>query len=146
MKKTKPTVKPKRTVVDVLEDILTELKKRNAPAVAETSSKPKFKTIKLDDSWNARALSEVKAYLEKEYPKDGWALATEEQRDAYIAENPNPDLPDWTWVYFFGSVVRDADGLWRVPYSKWDGAAWGRDAYRLLDGWYSDYRVVLVAK
>jgi len=70
----------------------------------------------------------------------------------WLIENPgkNPsgaNIKDQSkWFYFPGSVLRDKDGNWNVPYAIWDGTEWDRDAGWLASGWRSDCRVVLLEK
>jgi len=98
----------------------------------------KFKTIELPDMVG-KTLQEVKDYLEKEYPNQ---LAKEEHQEEYIKSNSK--LPDWTWCFFFGSVLRYSPGHWDVPCARWGGSWWNRDANCLASSWHSDYRVVLL--
>jgi len=98
----------------------------------------KYKIIELKEEMIGKTLEEVKAYVEKEYAGQ---LAEDEDRDDFIKSNPK--LSDCTWCYFFGSLLRDSSGHWRVPCVGWAGSEWDRFAYWLVDSWSSRYRVVL---
>lgn len=68
----------------------------------------------------------------------------------WLAAHPKktpPSLQDNTkWFYFPGSLVRVKDGVWSVPYARWNGAKWHRVADWLAGGWGSSFRVVLLEK
>ncbi|MCC6934428.1 MAG: AAA family ATPase [Candidatus Yanofskybacteria bacterium] len=50
------------------------------------------------------------------------------------------------YVFFFGSLIRNANGYWNVPYAYWGGAGWFRGGYWLENGWNADCRLVLVKR
>ena len=104
----------------------------------------KYKIIELGKEWEGKTLQEVKDYLDKTYPN---RVATEKDRD-YMYEHQDEfkdwETKNWTWYYFFGSLVRLSDGHWCVPYARWDGSGWNRGAYRLDDSWDASSRVVLL--
>lgn len=68
----------------------------------------------------------------------------------WAAENPakaHAVLDDDSKYYFFpGSVLRNRDGSWNVPYTHWNGSKWHRYANWLANDWDSDCRVVLLEK
>ena len=69
----------------------------------------------------------------------------------YILENPDKApalLKDGNYHFFFGSILRGADGGWIVPYARWDAAdaEWYRGAGWLENDWDGNYRVVLLEK
>lgn len=69
----------------------------------------------------------------------------------WLCENPGknppgPNIKDGKYYFFPGSVLRDEDGDWDVPYASWLGSEWRRYANWLTDGWSSLYRVVLLEK
>ena len=100
----------------------------------------KFKIIELPQ-FVGKNLQDVCEFVEKEYPG---RLANEADREDFIASKP--DLPDDTWCYFFGSILRSASGFWSVPYALWDGSEFSRNANWLSNGWHSCSRVVLTSE
>ena len=69
----------------------------------------------------------------------------------WLCENPGKNPPgmaikDGKYYFLPGSVLRDEDGGWDVPYAGWDGSEWSRRAGWLTDGWNSHCRVVLLEK
>lgn len=71
----------------------------------------------------------------------------------YLYENKDKvpqELRDGNYFYLFGSILRVWDGVWKVPYSGWDGwyfRRWGCcGAARLKGVWPSNNRVILLEK
>lgn len=67
----------------------------------------------------------------------------------WIDENPGKipqNMKDGNYYFFPGSVLRGGGGLWGVPYGRWGGSQWGRDASWLRGGWDSGCRIVLLEK
>jgi len=65
----------------------------------------------------------------------------------YLLNNPKevPEyMKDRNWYYFFGSFLRDQDGIANVPCVGWDGGELNRSAYWLGNEWYGFDRVVLL--
>lgn len=52
----------------------------------------------------------------------------------------------WRSYFFFGSLFRNSDGLWYVPWAGWNCGKWSRNGRWLGGGWVADTRVVLVKK
>jgi len=104
----------------------------------------KYKIIELGKEWEGKTLQEVKDYLDKTYPN---RVATEKDRD-YMYEHQDEfkdlETKNWTWYFFFGSLVHFSDGRWCVPFASWGGFGWGRSAGRLGNSWDANCRVVLL--
>ncbi|MFA6404745.1 MAG: hypothetical protein WCW03_01980, partial [Candidatus Paceibacterota bacterium] len=65
----------------------------------------------------------------------------------FMLENPDKvrdQLKDGNYYFNFGSLVRRSDGLWCMPYARWNVAGWRRNTDWLDDEWDSGYRVVLL--
>lgn len=64
----------------------------------------------------------------------------------YLKENPETVPIEWKkyWLYFFGTELRVRGGRWYVPYGRWRGGEWHRDAGWLRGDWDSRRRVVLL--
>jgi len=98
----------------------------------------KYKIIELPEMVG-KTLEEVKTFVEKEY---SGKLAKEEDREDFI--KGNPISPSMTWYFFFGSLFRNSDGYWSVPFAFWGGSYWYRYAYWLGFYWNAFSRVVLL--
>jgi hypothetical protein len=95
----------------------------------------KYKILKLDE-FVGKELGEVKNYLDKNY---AGKLATEED-----LKNLPDECKDGNWYYTFGSLVRNSDGHWCLPYTSWFGSEWCSGSGLLWYGWLRDFRVVLL--
>jgi|GEM_PF-2039861 len=95
----------------------------------------------------AKNLKNVIDQLKTETGKDYYLPGLEYYE--WLIENPSKTpaiFKDNNYYFFFGSVLRDSNGHWNVPYAIWDGSKWNRHA-RWLDGsWLSDCRVVLLER
>lgn len=86
-----------------------------------------------------KGMDEVASYVAKTWPSK--RIADIGHMDAFIASKP--DIDAWTPHFFFGSLVRNSDGDWSVPYVDRDSSEWNRNGNWLEDSWSSDCRVVL---
>lgn len=59
---------------------------------------------------------------------------------------PRSNLKDGNCYFFPGSVLRDEDGDWFVPYAYWEASEWRRRALWLTSAWSSVCRVALLEK
>ena len=68
----------------------------------------------------------------------------------WMIENPEKidkiksELKDGNLYFLPGSLVRNSDGNWNVPYARWNGFKWRRYTNWLGYDWNSNYRVVLL--
>lgn len=107
----------------------------------------KIKIEKLPDELNGRSLAEVARYILDTYSSRYHLPGIEYWK--YIIEHPDkaPDISkDGNYYFFFGSMLRYANGSWSVPFADWDGSRFRRGADWLGLGWHSGYRVVLLEK
>lgn len=90
---------------------------------------------------NGKELWEVGEYIKSK----GWTPVGYEYVQ-YLSEHPEAQATKetWKWNLCFGSLFRNSDGDWRVPYVQWDGSGFGRGGDRLGDGWSDVCRVVLL--
>ena len=93
-------------------------------------------------------LSEVAKHIIANYPPSKYKMPGLEYWK-YVVENPDkiPDthpLKDGKYHFFFGSIFRDKDGRWHVPYSSWNGARFASNDFWLDYVWSSYYRLVLL--
>jgi len=96
-------------------------------------------------SLNGRPLSEVADYLIKTYKYTHQLPGLEYWK--FMIENPNQvpaQMKDGNPYFNFGSLVRNSDGRWFVPYARWYGSDWRRYATWLGRDWRAYYRVVLL--
>jgi len=96
-------------------------------------------------SLNGRPLSEVADYLINTY-KDKYKFPGLEYWK-FMIENPDQvpaQMKDGNPYFNFGSLVRNSDGHWDVPYAFWDGSDWSRNARWLGHDWNAGCRVVLL--
>jgi len=99
---------------------------------------------------NGKPLSEVVKYLvdnfSDKYKIPGiefWKFMIENP-DKVPADASGVNLKDGNYYFNFGSLVRDSDGRWYVPYANGDGSEWNRNANWLSYSWNSHCRVVLL--
>lgn len=105
----------------------------------------KIKTIKLPDNLNGKSLAEVGEYIQSTFGNTYKLPGLEYYK--YILENPNkaPDsLKDGNYHFFYGSLFRNSGGVWSVPYVNGSSSGFNRSGNDLDNGWYDDYRVVLL--
>lgn len=96
-----------------------------------------FTCIKLSE-FQGKKFNEVQKYIEKNY-KD--KLANQEDIEHFIKSNPK--LSDWTFYFFFGSVVYAGSGGHHVPRLIWNGYDWDLNVGCFNGDWSHLYRVVL---
>ena len=58
----------------------------------------------------------------------------------YLYEHQELIPESWKgkWVYFWGTIYRDAGGRLFVRCLRWDGGGWGWRYYWLVNDWYDD--------
>lgn len=100
-------------------------------------------------AFNGKPLHEVVKHVMDTYGDKYYVPGIEYWK--WLIENPGKNPPgsnikDGNYYLFPGSVLRDGDGYWRVPYAAWDGAKWHRSASWLTRYWNSLSRVVLLEK
>ena len=92
-----------------------------------------------------KQLHEVAEYLIQHYGNTHHIPGIEYWK--YILENPDKapnELKDGKYHFFFGSLLRDSDGSWNVPCTRWGGSQWSRNGVSGGLEWLSSYRVVLL--
>lgn len=102
----------------------------------------KVKSIEIPKELLYTSLAEIGAYLNKTYPGQLAGLDVME----HIYNNPKdyPELADGNYHFFFGSLFRFDDGDWSVPSVQGRASGFDRYGFRLVSGWGSVYRVVLL--
>ena len=101
-------------------------------------------------SFVGKPLSEVAQYLITTYGSTHKLPGLEYWK--FMLENPNKvpsdpngvNLKDGNDYFNFGSLVRNSDGHWRVPYADWNGSDWYCSANWLDNSWDAVFRIVLL--
>lgn len=89
--------------------------------------------------FNGKPRYEVMRYVVETY-SDKYILPGLEYQD-YVIKNPDkfPQFKDNNYYFFPGSIVRDSNGSWYVPYSYWNGDRFRRSFIWLGDACSPDF-------
>jgi hypothetical protein len=96
-------------------------------------------------SFEGKPLHEVAKHLIDTYSNTHYIPGLEYWK--WLIENPTKSpkkMQDGKYYFNFGSLVRDSDGHWSVPFALWIGSDWRRHANWSDSPWLSGYRVVLL--
>ena len=113
----------------------------------ETIPPEKIKSIDLGPTWVGKPLDQVAKHIIDTYSTTHHIPGLEYWQ--YLSEHQGkipPHLNDGKWQFFFGSLLRDSDGIWSVPSAGLFAGEWERDANWLDDDWGAGYRVVLLER
>lgn len=100
-------------------------------------------------AFNGKKVHEVMQHVVNTYGDTHYVPGIEYWK--WLCENPTKNLPgvqikDGKYYFCPGSVLRDGDGRWLIPYAGWHGSKWHRSASWLAHDWVSSCRVVLLEK
>ncbi len=111
----------------------------------DTVPQDKIKVITLPADMNGKKLDEIASYITATYGSKYKTPGLDYYK--YICEHPDkaPDsLKDGNYYFMFGSLFRNSDGNWNVPYVLGDASGFYRIGYWLGRDWLGNYRVVLL--
>jgi hypothetical protein len=91
------------------------------------------------------SLAEVARAVHATYGATHWVPGIETWRHVYRHAADIPELRDTTHSYFyFGSLLRDRTGAWRVPASYWEARS--LNSKLLTDAWGPNDRAILLVR